>query len=68
MPTSTVEPEQALLLTPVQLARLLGISLRHVWRMRDAGRLPKPIRLGKLIRWQKTTIERWLAENEEPRA
>jgi len=58
---------EPLLLSVVQLAQLLGVSVRHVWRLRDAGSMPAPIKLGKLIRWRKVAIERWLAECNTPR-
>ena len=43
------------------LTRVLDISLRHVWRLNDAGKLPASIRLGKLVRWPKRSIDEWLA-------
>ncbi len=66
MTTSTAPPEP-LLLSAGALAQLLGVSVRHVWRLRDAGDLPAPIKLGKLIRWRRAAIERWLAECNSPR-
>ena len=43
------------------LARLLGISLRHVWGLNSSGRLPRPIRLGRSVRWVRAELEAWLA-------
>ncbi|WP_391575337.1 helix-turn-helix transcriptional regulator [Aureliella helgolandensis] len=42
-----------------QLAHRWGCSERHVRRMADSGRCPRPIRLGSLIRWPATEIEQW---------
>lgn len=63
--TATTSPPDPVLLSAADLARMLSVSVRHVWRLRDAGDLPCPMRLGKLIRWRKATIERWLAESQE---
>ena len=43
-----------------QIAELLGCSSRHVQRLADAGRMPRPIHLGRLLRWQKAEIESWV--------
>jgi len=42
-----------------QLSQMLGISLRQCWRLNSAGKLPKPIRLGGSVRWNRAEIERW---------
>ena len=48
------------LLNVKDLARLLRMSVRTVWRLRSAGRLPKPVRIGKSVRWSPETIEAWI--------
>jgi excisionase family DNA binding protein len=48
------------------VARMLDCSWRHIYRMADSGKMPRPIRLGSLVRWRKTDIERWLAEGCPP--
>ena len=47
------------LLNVDDLAARWGCSTRHVRRMVDAGRIPRPIKLGNLIRWSVAQIERW---------
>ncbi len=42
-----------------ELANMLGVSLRQVWRLNAAGRLPKPIRLGGSIRWNREEVQKW---------
>ncbi len=44
-----------------EMAELLGISRAHVWRLHSQGRIPRPVRLGRAVRWDRATIERWLA-------
>jgi excisionase family DNA binding protein len=48
------------LLTAEELADRLSLSLRTVWRLDSAGKLPRPIRLGGSVRWRRNEIERWL--------
>lgn len=49
------------MLTVHQVAQLLNCSVRHVYRLADAGRMPRPVRLGALVRWNRTVIESWIA-------
>jgi excisionase family DNA binding protein len=53
-------PPVPLLLTVEQLAALLEISVRSVWRLVSARRMPLPIRLGKSVRWRRLEIETWI--------
>ena len=61
----TAEPTQLLDVTGV--AALLSCSVRHVWRMSDSGRFPRPLGIGvKLKRWPRATVEQWVAEQAKP--
>ena len=40
-----------------QVAHLLGVSERTVYRLLDAGQIPKPLKLGHAIRWWHKDIE-----------
>ena len=42
------------------LAQLLQVSLRHVAAMNSSGRLPRPIRLGRAVRWLADEFHEWL--------
>jgi predicted DNA-binding transcriptional regulator AlpA len=46
------------------LATLLAVSPRMVWKLRDAGGLPQPVRLGssRCVRWIRSDIAQWIAE------
>jgi predicted DNA-binding transcriptional regulator AlpA len=44
------------------LARLLDVSTRTLWRMRSAGQLPQPVRLGGAVRWRLDEIKKWIGE------
>lgn len=44
-----------------EVAEMLGIAERTVRRLKDTGRTPKPITLGRrLLRWRREEIERWI--------
>lgn len=50
------------MLTIDQVARLLNCSTRTVYRLNDAGHMPRPVRLGALVRWNRVEIEQWIAD------
>lgn len=43
------------------VAGLLQVSLRHVAVMHASGRLPRPIRFGRAVRWLVDEFHDWLA-------
>ena len=49
------------LVSAKELAEMLSISQRHLWRMKSAGKLPKPIKFGRCVRWMMSDIESFLA-------
>lgn len=44
-----------------EVAELLRCSPRHVYRLADAAKMPRPVRLGALIRWRRDELDEWLA-------
>ena len=49
-----------------QLADLLGVSTRTLWRHASTGKLPEPVRLGGCTRWRRGDINRWVADGCPP--
>lgn len=47
-------------LTAEDIAQMLQVSTRTVWRMRSANELPEPITIGKSVRWKASDIEKWI--------
>lgn len=47
------------LLSPVETARFLGVSTRHLRSLNASGRLPAPIRLGGCVRWSRGELLAW---------
>ncbi|MFC1765587.1 helix-turn-helix transcriptional regulator [Planctomycetota bacterium] len=50
---------QALAISARQLAEMMGVSVRQIWRLNSSGKLPKPIRLGGSVRWNREEILNW---------
>jgi len=48
------------LLSAKELAAKLLLSARTVWRLRSAGKLPRPICVGGSVRWRLSDIQQWL--------
>lgn len=48
------------LLSLADIAVITGVSIPALRAWQYSGRLPKPIKLGKLQRWEPGTISQWL--------
>lgn len=49
------------LLIPVeQLAEMMNVSTRTVWRLLSAKRIPEPVRLGGSVRWPLDRVREWI--------
>ncbi len=50
-----------LLLNVTEVAEILSLSRRSVWRYAAAGKLPRPVRLNRhTVRWRASDIQRHL--------
>ncbi len=47
-------------ITAKQLAAILSVSKRTLYRMRSAGQLPSPLRIGGVVRWRLDEIINWI--------
>ncbi len=43
-----------------EVATILSVSTRTVWRLVSSGELPQPIRFGRNVRWRAGDIESWI--------
>jgi prophage regulatory protein len=59
--TMTPTQESARLLAVDDVAAMLGVSARHVYRLADDGRMPRPVKLGGAVRWDRVAISEWIA-------
>jgi predicted DNA-binding transcriptional regulator AlpA len=64
MPLPQDRPAEIPLMLDVRgVAQLLGVSVRHLWRMCDAGQFPRPVAVGsKLKRWPRAVVLAWIDE------
>jgi len=53
--------DDVVLICAETLAQRLDVSLRTLWRLRNSGKLPSPIRLGGSVRWRAAEIAAWVA-------
>jgi excisionase family DNA binding protein len=58
-PAPAVTPAAALLDVRA-VAALLDCSAQHVRRLADAGRMPRALRVGSLLRWRRVDLDAWL--------
>ncbi len=57
----------AALLEADEVARIIGMSKRTLWRLVGAGRYPAPVRFNrKLVRFPASALQLWLADNGAP--
>ena len=60
---AAIEP---LLIDVTRVANLCSCSVRHIYRLADSGKMPRPIKLGGLVRWDREDIVRWVADGCPP--
>jgi excisionase family DNA binding protein len=59
--TPTAATPAAALIDVKFVAALNSCSPKHIYRLVDAGKMPPPVRLGALVRWNRATIDAWIA-------
>ncbi len=69
MSNASNSPESNCLALPAaEVAKLLGISQRHLWALNSSGRLPRPVRFGRAVRWPVEELRAWLAAGAPERS
>ena len=54
-------PAAPSMMTADDIAAFLQVSTRTVWRLTSSRSLPKPLRIGRTVRWRRSDIEDWIA-------
>jgi excisionase family DNA binding protein len=54
-------PRAPLLIRAEEVARLVGVSTRTLWRLVNAGEFPRPIHVGRNTRWRAADVEGWVS-------
>jgi len=59
-----MEPGESVgvLITAQQVGQMLMCSARTVRRLQAQGAMPRPLKLGALVRWRREDIDRWICE------
>ncbi len=57
---------EPLLVTAAEVAHLLNVSTRTLWRQLSAGQVPQPVRFGGTVRWRIDELKKWIAEGCPP--
>lgn len=63
-PPHSPPPDEKNFLSAEEVAGLLNIGVRTVWRHRQAGKIPPPISIGGLTKWQRLDIEDWIRDQK----
>ena len=58
--------DRGLLIDMKAAAKLLDLSERTVWGMANSGRMPKPIKIGRLVRWSHEELRAWVNAGGPP--
>lgn len=66
MSTSSITPTRPRLISARELAAMLQVSTRTLWRWRSTGRVIQPVRIGGATRWRLDEVESWIAEGCPP--
>jgi excisionase family DNA binding protein len=49
-----------ILISAEELARLMRVSERTLWRLLSAGKVPQPVRIGRSTRWRYAEVREWI--------
>ncbi len=52
--------ENALLLNVDAVSKLTSMSVRSCWRLSDAGKVPRPLAVGRSRRWRRADVQEWV--------
>lgn len=55
-----------LLISVGDLAKIVKLSPRSIWRLLNAGRIVAPVRIGGSVRWRYQDIKRWIDDGCPP--
>lgn len=60
--------DQPLLISVGELAMILKVSQRSIWRLLSAGKMIEPIRIGGAVRWRFSEVKHWIDQGCPPPA
>ena len=51
--------EDTMLINSREAAKRLKVSQRTLWGMHNSGKMPPPIRIGRMVRWSVEVLKKW---------
>ncbi len=57
-----MKTQEPLLIPAEQLAKMLQISTRTLWRLLSSGKLITPVHIGGSTRWRLDQVHQWIDE------
>lgn len=54
------QTQAEILLTAQMVGERLNLSKRQIFRLKSAGKIPSPVRVGGAVRWRESDIEQWI--------
>lgn len=51
-----------LLVSAEELATILDVSQRTIWRLLSARQIPSPVRFGGTVRWRLSEVNAWIEQ------
>jgi excisionase family DNA binding protein len=60
--SSTQDRPAAVLISAVELAAMLNVSTRTLWRLLSKKQLIQPIKIGGATRWRLEEVDDWIAK------
>lgn len=64
--SASISKASSVLVDARGIASMLNCSTRHVFRLADASKMPAAVKVGSLVRWNRSTIEAWIAGGCRP--
>ena len=53
---------EPVLLTVKEVAEMLGLSERTVYRLADVNKMPRPVKIGAAVRWRRNELDTWIED------
>jgi len=66
MAASSDQLDDLQMISADDLAAILKISKRTLWRLLSSKGLPEPTRFGKCVRWRRGIMEQWIDKGCQP--
>lgn len=58
--TATSTTSEVRLIAADELAKMLDVSTRTVWRLLSTGKMVQPVRIGGSVRWRLDEVKEWI--------